>query len=161
MATSSSSLKPVPTSTSLRPLPTGCAGHFPGPNTTPQLDDSFSGTYIRTPFRTVPTAATLASAGCTTGLATLLQVCCATVGSVPVFSHQTCGCPFNNATFPPSDEHQFFDCVDGYAGNSVSVCNPRKLDISAAATVHGRRHGAHLLCALILGALLGFGCAGV
>ncbi|KAF7336258.1 hypothetical protein MVEN_02173900 [Mycena venus] len=74
------------TSSSFAPLPTGCEGH---------LSSTHAGAgYV----------------GCITGNATVLQTCCSKVGSAPVFSDDTCGCPFTS-TFTVDDSRSFLDCT--------------------------------------------------
>ncbi|KAJ7894846.1 hypothetical protein B0H14DRAFT_2681969 [Mycena olivaceomarginata] len=45
------------------------------------------------------------------GVPAVLQSCCSTVGSTPVFANQTCGCPFN-AVFLPNETQAFFSCIE-------------------------------------------------
>ncbi|KAK7036267.1 hypothetical protein R3P38DRAFT_2911188 [Favolaschia claudopus] len=55
--------------------------------------------------------------GCVVGNATVLQICCSSVGSTPGFVNDTCGCPFNPPAFVGAvvDVQNFFACASTYS----------------------------------------------
>ncbi|KAK6981510.1 hypothetical protein R3P38DRAFT_415334 [Favolaschia claudopus] len=79
-------------SSAFPPLPTGCA-HLHGTTSS----ESFN--------------------GCVVGNATVLQLCCSSVGSTPGFINGTCGCPYNPPAFAgtQADIQNFFACVSNHS----------------------------------------------
>ncbi|KAJ7699503.1 hypothetical protein B0H14DRAFT_3035473 [Mycena olivaceomarginata] len=87
--------------------------------------------------------------GCVVGVPAVLQSCCSTVGSTPVFANQTCGCPFN-AVFLPNETQAFFSCIED--NNQTGGCVGPAPNSASPAAVRPRWKVA--LVPLVLGVSL-------
>ncbi|KAJ7142359.1 hypothetical protein C8R44DRAFT_760550 [Mycena epipterygia] len=127
--TSSSSSTPTSSSSSAAATPSGCdAGDFRGTGYSGTISGGFS--------------------GCVVGVASVLQSCCAEVGSTPAFVNNTCGCPYN-AVFLPADEPTWAECT--IHQNATSLCSLETPSAAVGRPVRWNAAVVVLSVALLLG----------